>query len=77
MCSGSVWVCLYAFMCVYNTSVYFIRGCVFSSYIRYSTSQKKLNGSNGTCNFGDGNVTLLQSSTSVTRELLDCNLKVT
>ena len=43
----------------------------------YSTSQKKLNGSNGTCNFGDGNVTLLQSSTSVTRELLDCNLKVT
>ena len=47
-----------------------------TSYM-YSTSQKKLNGSNGTCNFGDGNVTLLQSSTSVTRELLDCNLKVT
>ena len=43
----------------------------------YSTSQKKLNGSNGTCNFGDGNVTLLQSSTSVTRELLERNLNVT
>ena len=42
----------------------------------YSTRKKKMNGSNGTCNFGDGNVTLLQSSTSVTRELLESNLNV-
>ena len=41
----------------------------------YCTRQKKLNGSNGTCNFGDGNITLLQSST--TRELLERNLNVT
>ena len=43
----------------------------------YSTRQKKMDGSNGTCKVSNGNVTLLLRYSKVTGKLLESYLKVT
>ena len=48
-----------------------------SGLYMYSTRQKKLDGSNGTCKVSNGNVTLLLRYSKVTGKLLESYLKVT